>query len=650
MSQATIPLPDLGPHNMHDFVDTYINPSLLALLTNSSGASEPASPAQWQLWLDTSTTPKTLRIATGSGWSAIGTVDTTTLVFSPTGVPAATTAIAAETLTRRLDDENVWQALGPEYARNSPFVYDTGEPLSNRADIGTAGAAVPFTWDGTAFNLARFYYSTNTVGADIRVTIWSGNQTTLLATGHATSSLANYAWVRFDKTINTALIAAGVLYFAFDASDGVTHINGHNVPGYKDVADPVTYPQKYVLAGGGYTPNLSAWSAIVGNVGYPVSFRLYNAVQEARHLWGIPGNTPIVTPRFCGMVGMEMNIHFDALRRGQGKKNWFVDTSGVAFGQTLDAKWTHIPTAPVTDFSMRIDCLDLEDPYLSLGHGITSVTVVSATAAASAARKILCIGNSLTASGRPSQRVLDNAVTYPTSVQPTMIGRVVDAGNAANKHEGVSGRTMDLLIDPSSPFHNGTTVFDASYYLSHNSLANPDIVVWDLGPNDVFVTENDVAASGTADHFLQLLDLYIGLTSNPGTILSWKTAVPAAAHLVCIPTPPAFSQDAFGLSYGTAEIRARYCARLAIFQNAILQHYADKEAQKVFLVPYNAVVDPVNGFPYVSVPAFQGSTTTVQRVANGVHPATAAGVPSGYEQMGDCITATINAGVVRGWF
>lgn len=102
MSQATVVLADIGPRNMHDEIDAQINPALLDLLTNSAGTSAPTggpggAPAVWQLWVDTSTTPATLRMYVGSGtWAPIGTVSTGG-VFTPAGMASAiSAAVAAE--------------------------------------------------------------------------------------------------------------------------------------------------------------------------------------------------------------------------------------------------------------------------------------------------------------------------------------------------------------------------------------------------------------------------------------------------------------------------------------------------------------------------------------------------------------------------
>lgn len=63
---------------------TDINNALVALATNSSGGTAPASPQTYQFWLDTSATPA-IKIYDGTDWITIGTLDTVGNTFAPSG-------------------------------------------------------------------------------------------------------------------------------------------------------------------------------------------------------------------------------------------------------------------------------------------------------------------------------------------------------------------------------------------------------------------------------------------------------------------------------------------------------------------------------------------------------------------------------------
>lgn len=84
MSQNQIVLPTTGTvSGLTMTQDT--NAALDTLNTKWSGSSAPSSPEQYQDWLDTSTSPPTLRIYDGSQWVAVAQIDTTNHKIVPQG-------------------------------------------------------------------------------------------------------------------------------------------------------------------------------------------------------------------------------------------------------------------------------------------------------------------------------------------------------------------------------------------------------------------------------------------------------------------------------------------------------------------------------------------------------------------------------------
>lgn len=95
MSQASAAMPTVGPMAFGAFVSTYLNPALAALLTLSSGSSAPSvsgQPTAYQMWIDTSTTPATLRLYDGAQWVSMGTLDASGHLWRPSGVRERLTA------------------------------------------------------------------------------------------------------------------------------------------------------------------------------------------------------------------------------------------------------------------------------------------------------------------------------------------------------------------------------------------------------------------------------------------------------------------------------------------------------------------------------------------------------------------------------
>ncbi|MDR3495361.1 MAG: hypothetical protein P4L82_12240 [Ancalomicrobiaceae bacterium] len=105
MPQAATVMPTIGTVSGLTLV-TDINAALAAIVSHNSGATAPSAtaPTEGQFWLDTSTTPRTLRIYDGIQWVAMGTLDdsghlwmpvTSAQILAALGfTPASATALA----------------------------------------------------------------------------------------------------------------------------------------------------------------------------------------------------------------------------------------------------------------------------------------------------------------------------------------------------------------------------------------------------------------------------------------------------------------------------------------------------------------------------------------------------------------------------
>lgn len=87
-AQATYAMPTTGPLSFGDFVNLKLNPALSAIISSNSGATAPAvsgQPGAYQTWMDTSGTPRVLRIYDGTNWAPIGLLDPTAHTWIGTG-------------------------------------------------------------------------------------------------------------------------------------------------------------------------------------------------------------------------------------------------------------------------------------------------------------------------------------------------------------------------------------------------------------------------------------------------------------------------------------------------------------------------------------------------------------------------------------
>lgn len=351
--------------------------------------------------------------------------------------------------------------------------------------------------------------------------------------------------------------------------------------------------------------------------------------------------TPILAPRVFGIVGREMNIYLADMHSGMTRRLYDVTCT---LGQQQTERWTHTPVATADNVAWSILVQDA-DHLATLGSGSCTIDVASATAAAGAAKRLLCIGDSTTAAGTYTQRMLDVAALNGSAVQPVLMGTL---GTGANKHEGRGGWTMDAYFQQATynslpnPFYGSGGKFHFAEYLAASSQAEPNAVLIHLGINDVAGHGSDAGVNSRMDTVLDQLRRIIGLTAdaNVGAIHEVSAGI---AVIVALPIAPAASQDAFGANYQNGIQYARYNRNIKLAAYRIKDSLSGLEASKVFLLPWHVTVDPVFGFPSATGNANATVTDQVRRLTNSVHPNTA-----GYNQMGDAAYACLNWLTVKG--
>jgi hypothetical protein len=368
---------------------------------------------------------------------------------------------------------------------------------------------------------------------------------------------------------------------------------------------------------------------------------------------GRPGAFDLaVTPRWYGVVGHEMNLYLSCLHTALGQKLYEVTDTSALGGKLLNECYRITPAGAGTG-TVTVSVLD-PNSFETLDSGAYALKVTAANAAAAAARRVLCIGDSTTSAGDFTQEILDLVAAEVNAVQITLAGTV---GAGANLHEGVSGFSMANFFEPSDAgqvtSNNFVTTlgtkFNAAAWVDGTAHASgaqaaPDIVVWHLGINDVANLDTDAQVHTVMDSFIASLDRMIGLVED-ATVGSWADVDPGIANVVCVPIPPAATQDAFGDDYGVSIYRHRYWRNICIASHRLIDYYDGYEGSGIFLCPWNASVDPVHGFAYdAAAPANAHTALTVERQNNGVHPDASA--EGGYQQMGAALWAFINGLVV----
>src|SRR5262249_21211214 len=172
------------------------------------------------------------------------------------------------------------------------------------------------------------------------------------------------------------------------------------------------------------------------------------------------------------------------------------------------------------------------------------------------------------------------------------------------RHEGYGGWTAQAFatIAAGTP-RKGDHSQRASPFLYPNSDGQPalnfaaycrdvnegrftEFVAIFLGPNDVFYF-NDTPIDAGIRTMLEYYDLLIQMV---------HTAAPETRVAVMLPVPPAATQDSFGSSYGTGQTRWQYKRNVHRLVERMLEHYGNRDAERIHLVPTYLNLDCVRNY------------------------------------------------------
>ncbi|MBT3377191.1 MAG: SGNH/GDSL hydrolase family protein [Lentisphaerae bacterium] len=342
-------------------------------------------------------------------------------------------------------------------------------------------------------------------------------------------------------------------------------------------------------------------------------------------------------PTVYAVPGTECNVYFSNVLLAINPSNYAINVT-CGKGVHQQERWVFTPTEDdVGDYPLTLTVHDDTNTVLATARTMVRVTSKQATADFG----VLMVGDSLTHASVYPRQALENCET-DEHLQIRLIGsHCPQADEPSVRHEGYGGWTAKLFTshfndDPDyegyracSPFlfHNdqGELELDfARYCEEQNAGSAPDVVTFFLGPNDIFAADDasiDAAVTESIGHFDRLIEMVRGVDST--TVIG-----------LLLPTPPAASQDAFGANYGCTQSRWQYRRNQHRMIQVMLERFADREGEGLFLMPVNVSIDCVHGFPTQVEPANARSDETVQRLCNGVHPSV-----SGYRQIGDAVYA-----------
>lgn len=149
--------------------------------------------------------------------------------------------------------------------------YQNGTITTQKGITSTfKGWSQPIEWDGTPFDTVKVHYNNEFAGSPVKVIIWDSTHTTVIAETTVYTNVSEYSWAVLNKQITTSEVPAGIIYISIHSADNTSRMMPYNVTGYTNVADPVTYPQKYTTNGG------ATWVNVTSGIGYPLAAELYD--------------------------------------------------------------------------------------------------------------------------------------------------------------------------------------------------------------------------------------------------------------------------------------------------------------------------------------------------------------------------------------
>lgn len=331
------------------------------------------------------------------------------------------------------------------------------------------------------------------------------------------------------------------------------------------------------------------------------------------------GNGPVRDVRLClpdtawCAIGLETNVYFDNVVLTTNYRNYtykVVCDSGAQFSQ----RWTYTPRAGASGgFSLSLYVYDEEG---NLADADTMHCVVSAKIAAGS-KTILLIGDSLF-----DQQTWPHVLDSLTATYATYIGTKDTTGTDSTANEGLGGTSWYYYTNNvASIFRLGGT-FSFATYLSGNSLANPDYVIFNLGTNDIFsATEKTDAQINT---ILGYADTFIA------DVLS---TLAGAKIGICLTVPPSYEQDSFGDNYSSTYYRGIFKRSQHRLVEKMIARYGKNGTNKnarVSLIPTYIGLDTEHNMKTTNHYYNARNATQFARQSNGVHPAY-----DGYEQLAD---------------
>lgn len=299
-------------------------------------------------------------------------------------------------------------------------------------------------------------------------------------------------------------------------------------------------------------------------------------------------------------IGKTLTIYTQNLIKKDLKHYNFNYNRGTQLSTSYVEKYT-------SNSDLKLDVYNLDGDIIKS----KTVTVIASNQRTTPIKTIL-IGDSTVNSENDVNGVLGRSMKSELGDNLVLLGT---RGTAPYNHEGRSGWTFASYRLPSqgnitNAFYNPTKKdFDFQYYLTNNSIEKPDVVIIQLGINDVFAYSSEGAVLDS------LVKIKASLKFIKDSIKSVDSNIKVAYNL---PTPPTSNVDQFARNYPNTNY-TQWRSRLN--NNLLVKHMIEEfDNTDIDLLAINA------------------SLNTVTNIRDGVHPNN-----EGYAQIAETLCAYLNS-------
>ena len=323
----------------------------------------------------------------------------------------------------------------------------------------------------------------------------------------------------------------------------------------------------------------------------------------------IPSEPEIILPPYAvAVVGHEFNMYTENVVICDNINNyiwaWDMRPYATQYNQ-YDDRFSVIPaTGSERTYTLSLTCAD-KITGATLTSASMSLIVVSDSALTG--KKMLMIGDSLTAAGYSAYEIASvlsasGVESLGTLTASPWIGNVQKSVNMEGRggwsaynymHTASKNGNTNAFLNPT------TNLFDFSYYMAQQGYSGVDIVLLNLGTNGLEDIQRDVEAMG------QII----------ASIHNYNANIPVVVHL----TPPPATQN--GWTYinhgaGAEEFRLKTLSMV----KAIITAFGAMQSNNVYISCIYGCLDRYHDFAYMEEAVSQRNPFQVIRQVNNVHP------------------------------